>query len=56
MSGEITRLLEAGLVVYAGVKKHVIEGGVKAPKPWPVVYIVIRRSDNESIKASPTNK
>src|SRR5258708_39024634 len=27
MSGDITRLREAGLVVYAGVKQHVIEGG-----------------------------
>jgi len=36
MSGEITHLLEAGLVVYTGVKEHVIEGGVKAPEPWPV--------------------
>ncbi len=56
LSGEITRLREAGLVVYAGVKQHVIEGGVNAPEPWPVAYIVIRRSDDESIKASPTNK
>ncbi len=45
MSEEITRLREAGLVVYAGAKNHVIEGGVKAPEPWPVAYIVIRRSD-----------
>src|SRR5260370_15235822 len=56
MSGEITRLLEAELVVYAGVKEHVIEGGVKATEPWPVAYIVIRRKDDESIKASPTDK
>jgi len=45
MSEEITRLREAGLVVYAGVKQHVIEGGVEAPAPWPVAYIVIRRND-----------
>ena len=45
MSGDITRLREAGLVVYAGVKQHVIEGGVKAPEAWPVAYVVIRRSD-----------
>ncbi len=56
MSREITRLREAGLVVYAGVKKHVIEGGVKAPEPWPVAYIVIYRSDDDSIKARPTKK
>ena len=56
MSGEITRLREAGLVVYAGVKKHVIEGGVKEPEPWPVACIVIYRKGDESIKARPTNK
>ncbi len=56
MSGEITRLREARLVVYAGVKNHVIEGGVKASEPWLVAYIVIRRSDDDSSKASPTNK
>ncbi len=43
MSKEITRLREAGLVVYAGVKQHVIEGGVQAPEAWPVAYVVIRR-------------
>jgi len=56
MSEELTRLREAGLVVYAGVKEHVIEGGVGAPAPWPVAYIVIRRSDDEFIKASLTNE
>ncbi len=49
MSEEISRLREAGLVVYARAKNHVIEGGVKAPEPWPVAYIVIRRIDGESI-------
>src|SRR6266487_6980215 len=56
MSEEITRLREAGLMVYAGVKEHVIEGGVKAPEPWPIACIVIYRSDDKSIKASPTKK
>ena len=56
MSREITRLREAGLVVYAGVKEHVIEGGVKAPESWPVACIVIYRKDDESIKASSTEK
>ena len=56
MSGEISRLREAGLVVFAGVKEHVIEGGVVAPAPWPVACIVIYRKDDESIKASPTKK
>jgi hypothetical protein len=55
MNKEITRLREAGLGVYAGVKQHIIEGGVKAPEPWLVAYLVIHR-DDESIKASPTNK
>ena len=56
MSGEISRLREAGLMVYAGVKQHVIEGGFEAPAPWPVAYIIIRRSDDESIKVSPMDK
>ncbi len=56
MSEELTRLREAGLVVYAGFKQHVIEGGVGAPAPWPVAYVVIRRSGNESIKASPPHE
>ncbi len=56
MRGEITHLREAGLVVYAGVRERVIEGGVEAPAPWPVAYIVIHRSDDEYIKANPTNK
>ncbi len=56
MSREITKLREAGLVVYAGVKKHVIEGGVEAPAPWPVAYIVVCRSDDETIKARSKNQ
>src|SRR6266496_4703054 len=56
MSKEISRLREAGLMVYAGAKNHVIEGGVKAPEPWPIACIVIYRSDDKSIKASPTKK
>src|SRR5258708_27524454 len=55
MSREITRLRKAGLLAYAGFKNQVIEGGVKAPEPWPVACIVIYRSGDESIKASPTN-
>lgn len=56
MSTELTRLREAGLLVYAGVKKHIIEGGVKAPEPWPVACILIYRKDDEAIKAQPTDK
>jgi hypothetical protein len=55
MSEEIARLREMGLVVYAGVKNHVIEGGVEASAPWPVAYIVIRRSNDEAIRASATD-
>lgn len=56
MSGEITRLREAGLVVYAGVNQHIIEGGVKGPEPWPVACIVIYRKDDKAIKARTTDK
>ena len=56
ISEDIARLREAGLVVYAGVRNQVIEGGAQAPAPWPVAYIVIRRSDDESIKANATDK
>jgi hypothetical protein len=56
MSGEITRLREAGLIVYAAARNHVLEGGVGAPTPWPVAYIDIRRSDGEPMKADPANK
>lgn len=56
ISEDIARLRDAGLVVYAGAKNQVIEGGVKAPAPWPVAYIDIRRSDDESIKTNSTNE
>jgi hypothetical protein len=55
MSEEIARLHGAGLVVYAEVKKQSIEGGNEAPVPWPVAYIVIRRSDGETIKTGATD-
>lgn len=45
ISEEIARLREAGLAVYAGVKKHVLEGGEGPPTPWPVAYIFIRGGD-----------
>jgi hypothetical protein len=56
MSEEIAQRREAGLVVYAGKRNRVIEGGVGAPAPWPVAYIVIYRSDDEAIKAKPADK
>jgi hypothetical protein len=56
MAEEITRLREAGLVVDAGVRNHIIEGGIQAPAPWPVAYIAIRRSDDESIKTNAADK
>lgn len=55
ISEDIVRLRDAGLVVYASMRNQVIKGGTQAPAPWPVAYIIIRRSDDESIKASPTN-
>lgn len=55
LSGEITRLREAGLIVYAAARNHVLEGGVGAPTPWPVAYIDIRRSDDETIKTGATD-
>lgn len=36
LSGEITQLHEAGLVVYTGTRNHVVEGGAQASAPWPV--------------------
>lgn len=56
MSEDIARLREAGLVIYAAARNHVIEGGVEAPAPWPVAYIVIRRSNDESSKANATDE
>lgn len=56
LSGEIIHLRDAGLVVYAQKRKHVIEGGIEAPAPWSVAYLVIYRSDNEAIKAKPADK
>jgi hypothetical protein len=56
MSEEITRLREAGLVVYAAARNHILEGGVDGPSPWPAAYLVIRRSDDEASKDSPTDK
>ncbi|GHO83979.1 hypothetical protein [Dictyobacter formicarum] len=51
MSAAIARLREAELLVYAGVKNHIIDGGVKAPATWPVAHIIIYRKDDETIKA-----
>lgn len=43
ITDEINRLREAGLVVYAGARNHVLEGGMDGGAPWPVAYIIIRR-------------
>jgi len=56
MTEEITRLRDVGLVVYAGTRNHILEGGVRAPSPWPVAYVVISRSDEEVIKTTSTDK
>jgi hypothetical protein len=55
MSKDISRLRDVGLVVYAAVRNHVVEGGVKAPAPWPVAYIVIYRGDDETSKTGTTD-
>jgi hypothetical protein len=47
MSADIDRLREAGLVVYAGAKNHVLEGGMDGGSSWPIAYIVIRREGDE---------
>jgi hypothetical protein len=52
LSEEITRLREAGFVVYGARRNHIVEGGIKAPEPWPVAYLVLYRSDDESVKAA----
>lgn len=56
ISEELTRLRDAGLVVYAGVKNQIIESGRQAPAPWPVAYIAIRRMNDKSIRASIPNE
>lgn len=56
ISEDIAQLREAGLIVYAAAANHTIEGGVLPPAPWPVAYIVIRRSDDEVVKDSPVDK
>ena len=43
MSEEVAHQREAGFVVYVGVRKHVIEGGIEASSSWPVAYIVMPR-------------
>lgn len=53
---EITRLRKAGLVVYAAARDHVLEGGIGGSAPWLVGYIVLRRSNDESIRDEPANK
>ena len=55
MSEEIMQLRDEGLVVYAAARNHILEGGVGVATPWPVAYIVIRRGNDESIQASPTD-
>lgn len=56
ISEDIAQLREAGLIVYAAARNHVLEGGAEAPAPWPVAYVTIYRSDDEAVKASTTSK
>ncbi len=51
ISEGIDRLREAGLLVYAGVRNQIIEGGVRPPAPWLIAYVVLFRSEDEAIKA-----
>jgi hypothetical protein len=53
MTGEITRLQKAGLLVYTGSEMHIIEGGTTPSAPWPIAYLIIKRDDDESIKVQP---
>lgn len=50
MSQEITRLREAGLAMYVGVKKHVIGGSWSPPELRSIAYIIIRRGDSDETK------
>lgn len=56
ITNDIAMLREAGLVVYAAVRNHVLEGGVSGSSPWPVAYLIIRRSDDEAVKDGSTDK
>jgi hypothetical protein len=56
ISEDLARLREAGLGVYAGVKKQVLEGGEGPPRPWPIAYIAIHRDGDESTKAQPSEQ
>ena len=51
ISEGINHLREAGLLVYAGVRYQIIEGGVQPPASWPVAYVVLFRNEDEAIKA-----
>jgi hypothetical protein len=44
------RLLEADLIVYAGVREKVLEGGIGGPTPWPEAWVSINRRDDPLIK------
>lgn len=56
ISEDIVQLCDAGLVVYAGKRNQILEGGVGVPNPWPVAYMSIRRSNDEAVKASTIDK
>ena len=47
MNEDITRLDDAGLVVYTRRKNQVLEGGVVEPAPWPIAYIVSNASPHK---------
>ncbi len=56
ITNDIAHLRDAGLAVYAAARNHVLEGGVGGSSPWPVAYLVIRRSDDDTIKDNSTDK
>jgi hypothetical protein len=56
ITNDIARLREADLVVYAGARNHVLEGGASRSSPWLVANLVIRRSDDEVVEDSTTDK
>ena len=47
---ELDELLEAGFVVYAGVRLQVLEGGVGSPIRWRLVVVVVFRSEASEIR------
>jgi len=43
-------LLLADLIVYAGIREKILEGGIGGPTPWPEAWVSIHRRDDPLIK------